>query len=725
MIETTKATPEATFAVTINSDIKKNKDKSAFIKVKPGYFKINSSYDPTLYKNTPAQKFEEKIKKFMGDLEFNNVKGGSDNIMIGYPHEHQIDVIAAWGNSVFVLECKSAKDFKTKNLKSHLYELKGKIPEIEEGLKKHPVYSKYNNYRYILVVNSKVTLRPADKEYANTKPYIYLWNEDFLRYYNDLYEYLKPYAKFDLLGEMGIRPLDQEPIRIPAFRTKFGDVNIYNFVINPKDLLEVAFVARRERGDERFYQRIIDKKRLGKIKKYIDSDGKFPNNIIIAFKQNSNIKFRHKLNSQKASLTGEWRWPGVEFGVLEFPKDYRSCWIIDGQHRLYAFIDSKKYFNMPITAFEHLGIEDQCRFFLDINKNQKPVDADLLWDLNGEMIPSEKDGIISNVVKKLNNKGPLFYKIYIPSSGIKKKRDSLKLSALCIAIKKRRLIERSTNGKNLNALYQDDIPRRVEYVSESISDFFYCLNNVLGNNWDLGQKGFVLSNGGISVMIGLFQKILERTIEKDGKKPVKDDIEYYLNPLKEIFDRDYGTNESLRKLRLRCTSEGGKKEVLGELILSIREKTEDEFFGGKIESSSSKEFTELETKLKKFVNDVMVENLGENWMEKIPQQDIYQRCLKYLKKHNLEGKRKPYTQLTLGPLTAIIKQFKDIFYSIFVDEDSAFGTNAEFDGAIAQILRVRNTQNSHNVCVSTRKGDETKLRLNMDSIYSCIDQYYS
>ena len=346
-------------------------------------------------KKKSAIKFEEKIKQFLQNLEFNDVDGAKDSFRIGYPKEHQIDVIAGWENTVFVFECKSAREFnKTKNLKKYLYEFKGKIPEIEEGLKKHSTYKKYNNYRYILVVNEKVVLRPEDKGYANTKPFIYLWNEDFLEYYNNLYSYLKPYAKYDLLGEMGIRPLDSEPIRIPAFKVKFGDVIMYNFVINPKDLLEVAYVARREKGEERYYQRIIDKERLNKIARYIEADGKFPNNIIIAFKEGSYVKFRGKDPYTKYN-NATWPFLGIEFGILEFPKDYRSCWIIDGQHRLYAFINTNKWFNMPVTAFENLNIEDQCRFFLDINKNQKPVDSDLLWDLNGDMIPSEREGIIS------------------------------------------------------------------------------------------------------------------------------------------------------------------------------------------------------------------------------------------------------------------------------------------------------------------------------------------
>lgn len=688
---------------------------------------VTSEKETEQGKKKRAIKFEDKIKQFLQNLEFNDVDGAKDSFRIGFPKEHQIDVIAGWENTVFVFECKSAREFNTtKNLKKDLYEFKGKIPDIKEGLKKHPTYKKYNNYRYILVVNEKVVLRPEDKKIANTQPSIYLWNEDFLEYYNNLYSYLKPYAKYDLLGEMGIRPLDQEPIRIPAFKVNFGDVIMYNFVVNPKDLLEVAYVARREKGEERYYQRIIDKKRLNKIAGYIEADGKFPNNIIIAFKEGSHVKF---IGKDPYTEYNKETWPflGIEFGILEFPKDYRSCWIIDGQHRLYAFVNTDKWFNMPVTAFENLSIEDQCRFFLDINKNQKPVDSDLLWDLNGDMIPSEREGIISNVVKGLNNtKGsPLYHMIYIPSSGIKKKKELIKLSAICMAVKKRRLTEKSTNEKNINPLFEDDYQKRINNVVDSLSNYFRFLKELLPSLWELGPKGFIISNGGISVMIGLYQKILERAVSKNGRKPSEDDFKFYLTPLKDIFNKDYNNESKLKTLTLRCTSEGGRSELLAEFVMKIKSATGDQGFGGEIENPQSKEFRELEQKLRELINLILSERYGENWIEnkEVVPEDISKRCFKYLKEHNLEGKEKPYTQLTLGPCCSIIQKNEDLFNPIFVNDENGFANNVEFNAAIKQITRVRNTQTSHSVKAPVKAADEARLKLNLDQINECINEF--
>ncbi len=471
-----------------------------------------------------ATRFEEKIKRFLQNLEFNDVDGARDNFLI---NGIQVDVCGGWGNALLVIECKTKQKLGKKNLRSIISEFRGKIPLLERGFKQHPVYKKYNFFKYVIVTKN-IKVRKPDYDFANQHPSIYIWNDDFLEYYSNLYSYIKPYAKYDLLGEMRIRPVHQQPITVPAFQIKFGNVNVYNFVMNPKDLLEVAFVARREVGKERYYQRIIDKKRLLKIAKYIEGGGRFPNNIIISFKKDLDVKF-HRIKGPDYSST-DWPYVGISYGILEFPKDYRSCWIIDGQHRLYAFINVKKnfYFNMPVTAFEHLDIEDQCKFFLDINKNQKPVNPDLLWDLNGEMIPSEKDGIISNVAKFLNNEegGPLFYKIYYPSTGIKKKADMIKISAICIAIKKRKIVDEFTLQNIKNPLYDKDHSFCVKKVGQSLSKYFEVLKTNFPNNWDLKSKGFILTNGGMSVMIGLFEKILSRIMQKNKREPSKEDFKF-------------------------------------------------------------------------------------------------------------------------------------------------------------------------------------------------------
>ena len=46
-------------------------------------------------------------------------------------------------------------------------------------------------------------------------------------------------------------------------------MDVYTFVMNPEELIKFAYVARRERGLENYYQRIINKSHLNQIREYV------------------------------------------------------------------------------------------------------------------------------------------------------------------------------------------------------------------------------------------------------------------------------------------------------------------------------------------------------------------------------------------------------------------------------------------------------------------------
>lgn len=673
-----------------------------------------------LGKKKSATRFEKYIVEFLKNLEFNDIDGARDDFLI---NGIQIDACGGWENALLIIECKSKRKLGKKNLRSAINEFRGKIPLLERGVKEHPKYSKYNFFKYIIVTKN-IKVRRRDYQYANQHPSIYIWNDDFLEYYSNLYSYIKPYAKYDLLGEMRIKPIQQQPITVPAFQIKFGNVNVYNFVMNPKDLLEIAYVARREKGKERYYQRIIKKDRLGKIAKYIDAGGSFPNNIIISFDKELDIKF-HTIKGPNYSST-EWPYLGIAYGILQFPKDYRSCWIIDGQHRLYAFVNVKKsfYFNMPITAFEHLDIEEQCKFFLDINKNQKPVSPDLLWDLNGEMIPSEKDGIISNITKFLNNEdgGPLFYKIYYPSTGIKQKKGIIKISAICIAIKKRKIVNEFTLQNIKNPLYDRDPSICIKKVGVSLSKYFDILKIIFPDNWSLKSKGFILTNGGISVMIGLYEKILSRIMQKDGREPNKEDFKFYTTPIKTIIESRDTTY--LKNLRLRCTSEGGKSNLLNEFILKIRSETKDDLFGGEIQTIRYiEEFIILEKKMKGLVKKKLYDPNNKNWFRDAVDPQMYGRALKNMKKNGIEDISKIYLQIGLGDCISIMRKHEKIFYQVFLsgEIEFSFSNKTILEGAFSTITTMRGKLEAHYTGAKIKTGDEEILKLYLEKINKCLD----
>jgi DNA sulfur modification protein DndB len=662
--------------------------------------------------------FVETIKSFLERLEFNDVKGGKEDFKI---NGIKIDVCGGSENALIIVKCVTSQDLENRSIISMISEIRGNAELIRKGIANHPVYKKYTYIVHVLAAKN-VEIRKNDIDFANYgKPRVYIWDDNFIEYYEDLYDKIKKYSKFNLLGEMGVKPLQKNPISVPAFRYTYGRTKMYTFLIDPHDLLEVSYVARREARGERFYQRLIKKDRLNKISRYInDTNNILPNNLIIAFGEPGSkfVRFDVLENSYKGKCTSGI---DVSYGILQFPREYRSCWIIDGQHRLYAFADAQRKVYIPVTAFQDLEIEKQCKIFLDINKNQKPVPPDLVWDLNGEMIPSEEDGIISNVVKSLNDGGPLYHKIRIPSKGIRKKENLLKMAGVCISIKKMRLVRQNTLSKTANPFYDPEPSKMVSKLSKGLSDYFTCVKEVLNEDWKLANKGFVLDDGGNSVMIRLFEKIVSRCVDKG--EPTKDDYKKYLEPLAELLKNKYSNKEEFKKIKLNTASEGGKDELLREFVMYIKNKTNDPLFGGIMETQAIREIKRLESRLKELVKIVLSKEAGENWFEdKIPD-DIKGKAKKRTAEKGLDT-AKAYQQMTFGDAIQIIKNYRSLFYPIFTRGSHGFHGSADLEAAFTIISSVR-TEETHPDSGDKKLYDEDLFKIYLDKINRCIDPIIS
>jgi DNA sulfur modification protein DndB len=674
---------------------------------------------------TTAEKFEEDVRSLLKKLDFENVDGGRTFKINGI----QVDACAGWENALLIIECKTKQTLGKKSLRSYISEMRGKQKILEEGFAANSIYKKYTFFKHLLITRN-IKIRKEDYDFANERPSIYIGNDDFLQYYSDLYGLIKPYAKYSLLGELRIRRVKAETISAPALRTRLKlndkEINMYTFLINPHDLLEVSYVARREIGRERYYQRTLKGGRIHSIARYLMGGNGIANNIIIAFDEELKRRLQfHTKNSTKTTGLAEWPYLTVEFGILEFPKDYRSCWIVDGQHRLYAFahVGSELMFTIPVTAFENLELKEQRKFFLDINGNQKPVESDLLWDLRGD-VTNDSEGIISNVVKLLNNetRSPLHYKIYYPSTGIKKKKDYVKISTLCIAIKRYNLVDSLLERRFRNPLYNKQPELLKKNINDSMIDYFKTLESSFHTNWEYGAKGFILSNGGIAVMIGLYEKIIARIMEKDGREADEKDFIYYTNPLKGILE--ISDTQALKSLRLKATSEGGRKEMLNEFSLRIRSTTTDNLFGGIIEKPYSDQFSNLELKLKEIIKNKCDTSGDKEWLKNVVDQTIYGRALKNISKRGINGEENAYLGLDLGQCVPIIKTNIEKFSAIFIgNEDFQFTKKEDFIHALDFVTRTRNEVLHPVPGAKIKPSDKKRLDVELESIYKCIENY--
>jgi|GEM_PF-1041088 len=715
-----------------NLILKKFGTAEAFVeKYKDGSIETTRTPEENLKNKTMATEqhgtaFEQEVVAMFQQLEFENVDGARNNFLLGGV---QVDAVAGWQNILIVVECTTKKNLgKKKDLSEKISSFRGKMELIKRGVVQHEKYKKYTKIWFVLATKN-IDIREVDKELARQEPKIYLWYNDFLAYYADLYRYLRPYAKYDLLGELGVKPAHHDQIRVPAFRAEINGVVVYTFLMNPRALLEVSFVARRERGSEQYYQRIINEERLGKIAAYIKQGGVFPNNIILAFRERLPVSFdeipvtggvmqEKNIAERKKNTAGS-----ICYGMLSFPNDFRSCWIIDGQHRLYAFaaLPESADFVMPITAFESLPISEQRRYFLDINRNQKPVDSDLLWDLSSDVLES-KEGIIANAVKYLNThwQSPLHGLIYYPSTGIFSKKGRLKISALCIALKKNRIADTHTSQNMTNLLTSTNPQKHYTNIARNLMIYLNSVKEIFPKNWELGSRGFVLSSGGMSVMLAFFERILSRKAER-SQLPSPEDYATYLKPLTQVIELR-NQPAAQKQLRLKTTSEAGKKELVDELSLIARRETGDGRFGGDIvRESNDRGFTELEKLLKELIRKTF-ETDEDEWLSGLVEEAVYFQAMKITEKNfGRQDPQKAYLSLTMGQCFSLLHNNFAKVHDVFInDEEYSFSNPKEFQTAGMWIGKMRAVMDSHYTGAKIKQSDVEILIPFMNKVRFCI-----
>ncbi len=656
-----------------------------------------------------AERFEKQVIDWLKELGFKNVDGGR-NFRMG---DIQVDACGGHEDTLLVFECLMATKRSKQSVRKKIQALRGSIPILNKAFHRDDRYSKYRKLKYILITKN-ITHNEEDHEFAQQKPEIALWDKQLMDYYLRLGKTIGTHARYNLLGEIGIEPRVTSIIRIPALQTRLENYILYLFFIEPQKLIQASYVARREVGKERYYQRILNPERIRKIRRFISKGGLFPNNIIVAFNKPPKFVPFSEVNNELREAGNK-----IQFGILNFPSNYRSCWIIDGQHRLYSFPEPLRGDKVAVAAFEKIKPERQAQFFIEINREQKPVDADLLWDLEGEMRPNDDDGIISNVVKKMNSLSPLDGRIYIPLEG-KRRKGQLKFSGLCISIQKRRLVKEVTEtmeGNQKNPIYNEAADRRVASASKTLSAF---LQQVDLRFSEREKSEIAFTNGGISVMIIIFERILSRV----GRVPSEEDLTKYVAALHDAVATQFTNDAERKEFRLRASSEGGKSDLAQNLCLSMRESLGDRQFGGRIATRDIEvRFGEFERKFARFVLGVLEVQSVEELQPYAPQ-DMYGKTRKKIMAENSKGiYRDLCEQFTIGECITIVEYGDnwDLFKLFLVESQSGFGSHNEFRVAMQTVTDLRNTM-SHKKTPSGKYRETELADIYLDKLEKCIEE---
>jgi DNA sulfur modification protein DndB len=465
----------------------------------------------------------------------------------------QIDVIAINEETAIIIECKSSKKLKkAPSYKDEFDLLSLRLDGFKKVLKQY--LNKSIRTKFIFATNNlRIDPDGIDmKRFFNTNSYHH--NDSSFQYVNSIIKNYKNAAKYQFMGLLFKNQLiNNSKIEIPAVEGDMGGLNYYMFSIEPGILLQMGFVLHRTKANEEempTYQRLLVPSRLKGITSFIDGpDGKgggfFPNSIIVNF----NTK-KHKIIFEAGSKSGS---SSSRYGMLKLPNAYSIAYIIDGQHRLYGYANSKfKDSNtIPVVAFSDLPSKTQLEMFMNINQNQKAVspslrltlEEDLFWD--SDRADSRIKALRSSIIKMLciSQNSPLLNKISIGED-----KAELAFKPFATAISSSGLLPSAKGNKysekNLNSCLYDtnnnDHDQEMKKAKKSVCKLIELCYSFVEENYNpifSRQRYFILSNRGtyafINIIGSLNSFLTEKTVLNKKSKPQErlEEMEKYFTAL--------------------------------------------------------------------------------------------------------------------------------------------------------------------------------------------------
>lgn len=470
----------------------------------------------------PDVALEDRVWTLLYRMGFSHLSGaGGAFITIDANAENkltsQIDVVAYDEEIVLGVECKAQQ---SRGRRASLQEELAKHGLIRENLAKTVNAMSTGKVVGVLAfVTQNVNLSRNDRDRAKEQRIVLIDDND-LAYYELLVGQLGPAARYQFLADLVPgRTIPGLQVRVPAVFSKMGAYPCYTFSVSPDYLLKVAYVSHRARGqgsDFAAYQRMVSKARLRKIARYIsEEDSVFPTNIVVNFDSGRKVQFMKAKQEEEA-----------EFGVLGWltlRPTYRSAWIIDGQHRLFAYSGHPlaSTSRLSVLAFEGLPGHVQQKLFIDINAEQKSVKKSLLQELYGDLHRNSDDpskrtrATISEVIQALNADAdsPFFDRILL-SDKVRTSARCISLNSLFSALDRGSMFHGSIqNGSLVNPgpFWGKDDDATRDRTIEILNGWFGAVREACAQWWDLGAAdgGGLAMNDGVAICVAVLRSVFD------------------------------------------------------------------------------------------------------------------------------------------------------------------------------------------------------------------------
>ena len=617
---------------------------------------------------------EDRVWSLLYQLGFEHLSGeGGAELSVDPKHEegayNQLDVVGLDPEVAVAIECKSAEsprrygDFQ-KDLAKHSL-IRQRFANAVSS--QFPAPNK--RVSVVLMFTWDLILSENDAQRAKTENVVLL-NEKDLGYYELLAGHLGQAAKYQFFADMlpGKRVYGLE-LKIPALQSKLGKYTCYTFSITPEYLLKIAYVSHRAKGkatDVDTYQRMMKKSRLKKIREYIDANGIFPTNIVINLEGKKHVNFE------------PWRQvggpEGAKHGTLILTPSYRSAWIIDGQHRLFAYSGhpKAKTGHLSVLAFEGLPASKQAQLFIDINHEQKSVKRSLLQELYAELNWDAEDddkrvnAITSKAVQALNEdkESALHQRILLA--------DETRTETRCITLEN---LFRALNqpgmfvvkkGVEYGPLWTGDNDTTLRRVIEVVNGWFKLIWDANTDWWSLGaaEGGGLAMNNGVSVSMAILRSIFQYLTEKKHLKLIQlsnTELLRVLHPYGEALAEHLASysEDQRRDFRVGARGDQGQTATRRKCEKALNEKFPDFEPPGLMEALKAQEaktneqayslILVLEKKLHAFVIDSLKLEFGDDeaepwWYSGVPE-TVRKKATMRHEEEKGKGKKEQYLDL--------------------------------------------------------------------------------
>lgn len=563
----------------------------------------------------------------------------------GEATEKQIDVFAKDDETVIVAECKACETPMRRSLLKDLNEFAGLMKPIADAVRKH--YGEGFKPKFMwFFVTDKVRWSAEDLKRAQEHN-IRVIRELELLYFEEFSRKIGPAARYQFHAEY----LEDQQVpalsgrKVPAVKTKLGGTTAYLFSALAKDILRIAFVNHRDLRDPSgapSYQRLVKPNRLKEIGAFLSDKGFFPNTILLNFHRPP--RFEQVARDQTS---------GVAFGNLILPDRYKSCWIIDGQHRLYGTVFTDQEYKIPLffVAFDKVTKAQEAHIFVEINAKQATVPPTLLSALDAEVkwdsdVPKERlAAIASRAVDLMNTKGsgPLEAKVISPGItagtsqplNLRSIQERIILSGILASINPK--TGEIIPGPCWAGSSESSLVRLVELLNMHLEE----VRNANPARWELGRLGALCTNLGVGSQIRMLSELIRYAAFKRSLHPETLELDELYAEVRPYMEKmlEYIASAKDEEFKSRFTvifGSSGYHEYFFKLFELIEADVPGLSPDGyeEYKRTTSAETTELadrqvkwiQSAVPNYIKDKMRDKFGENFFEVAVPKEMQKAC---------------------------------------------------------------------------------------------------